>query len=194
MNGVERHVDKAIIFTGPSGGGKTTLSLYSLHQFEHIERSVSVTTRQPRKGEVPGKDYLFTSEQQFNEWIEQDAFVEWEQVYEGLYYGTLKSEIERIWESNKTVLFVVDVIGANNLKKYFGHKAILIFVKTPDMKTLEERLYRRGTEDDANIQKRLKRALGELAYEQYADTVIINDELSQAKEQVCNTIVTFLER
>lgn len=194
MNGADHPANKAIIFTGPSGGGKTTLSVFSLQQFEMVERSVSVTTREPRKGEILGKDYLFTTEEQFNEWIEQDAFVEWEQVYEGLYYGTLKSEIDRIWESGKTVLFVVDVIGANNLKKYFGHKAMLIFVKTPDMKTLEERLYMRGTEDDVNIQKRLKRALGELAYEQYADAVIINDELNQSKEQVRNTIVSFLKR
>lgn len=184
---------KAIIFTGPSGGGKTTLSVYSLQHFESLERSVSVTTRAPRKGETHGRDYLFVDEQQFNQWIEEDAFVEWEQVYEGLYYGTLKTEVERIWGSGKTVLFVVDVIGANNLKKYFGSRSLMLFVRTPDMKTLEERLHKRATEDEAGIRKRLNRALGELAYEQYADLVIINDHLEDAKEQVREAIVTFLQ-
>jgi guanylate kinase len=184
---------KAIIFTGPSGGGKTTLSVYCLQHFHLIERSISVTTRAPRKGEIHGKDYLFVDENQFNQWIEEDAFVEWEQVYEGLYYGTLKTEIDRIWSSGKTVLFVVDVIGANNLKKYFGNRSLMLFVRTPDMKTLEERLRKRGTEDEAGIRKRLKRALGELAYEQNADLVIINDQLEEAKEQVREAIVTFLQ-
>jgi guanylate kinase len=187
----KRH--KAIIFTGPSGGGKTTLSVYSLQHFGLLERSVSVTTRAPRKGEKHGKDYHFVDEVQFNQWIEEDAFVEWEQVYEGMYYGTLKNEVDRIWNSGKTVLFVVDVIGANNLKKYFGNRSLMLFIRTPDMKTLEERLYKRGTEDDSGIRKRLKRALGELAYEQYADLVIINDQLEAAKEQVRDAIVTFLQ-
>lgn len=186
----KRH--KAIIFTGPSGGGKTTLSAYSLQHFGLIERSVSVTTRTPRKGETNGKDYHFVDEHQFNIWIAEDAFVEWEQVYEGLYYGTLKNEVERIWNNGKTVLFVVDVIGADNLKKYFGSRSLMLFVRTPNMKTLEERLLKRATEDEAGIRKRLKRALGELAYEQHADLVIINDQLEDAKEQVREAIVTFL--
>lgn len=185
---------KAIIFTGPSGGGKTTLASYILQEFHTIERSVSVTTRAPRRGEEPGKDYLFVSAEEFEQLCEDDAFVEWEQVYEGLYYGTLKSEVERIWDAGKAVLFVVDVIGANNLKDFFGERAKKIFVRAPSMQVLEQRLYLRGTEDDASIEKRLKRALGELAYEQEADAVVINDLLEVSKQKVSDIVFDFITR
>jgi guanylate kinase len=183
---------KAIIFTGPSGGGKTTLASYILQEFAQVERSVSVTTRAPRPGEVPGLDYLFIDVEEFHKLIEQDAFVEWEQVYEGLYYGTLRSEIERIWKAGKAVLFVVDVIGAGNLKLYFESKAVKIFVRAPSMKVLEERLYFRGTEDEDSIRKRLKRALGELSYEQQADVVIINDQLDDSKQCAISAVQEFI--
>ena len=183
---------KAIIFTGPSGGGKTTLAQYILQELPNVERSVSVTTRKPRPGEIPGKDYHFIDEVVFNELIDSGAFVEWEQVYQGLYYGTLHSEIVRIWEADKAVLFVVDVIGAHHLKEYFGEKALKIFVRTPSMEVLRERLYKRGTEDEANIEKRLKRALGELSYEQEADAVVVNDNLDKSLEEVMEMVLSFI--
>jgi len=183
---------KAIIFTGPSGGGKTTLSLHTLGHFDNVERSVSVTTRSPRAGEVHGKDYLFMDVKQFNQHIHDGDFVEWEQVYEGLYYGTLRSEIDRIWTAGKAVLFVVDVIGANTLKKYFGDQALMIYVRTPDMTVLETRLRTRGTENEDSIRKRLKRALGELTYEGYADKVIVNDQLDISLKEVQDIVESFL--
>jgi guanylate kinase len=194
MSSVHQKVSghKAIIFTGPSGGGKTTLACHILREFEHVERSVSVTTRAPRPGEVPGVDYLFIDIERFHELIEEDAFVEWEQVYEGLYYGTLRSEVERIWNAKKAVLFVVDVIGAMNLKAYFETKSVKIFVRAPNMKILEERLYFRGTEDEESIQKRLRRALGELAYEQHADVVIVNDQLQDSKQLATDAVQEFI--
>ncbi|HUH74355.1 MAG TPA: guanylate kinase [Chitinophagales bacterium] len=185
---------KAIIFTGPSGGGKTTLSQYTLSNFEEVERSISVTTRLPREGEVHGVDYHFLSVDDFKKHIEAGDFVEWEQVYEGLYYGTLLSEVERIWEAEKVVLFVVDVIGANSLKKYFGENSIKIFVKTPTMEILEKRLFSRGTETRENVLNRLKKAFHELKEEVNADAVIINDVLSTTQNEVYQLILSYINR
>ena len=185
---------KVIIFTGPSGGGKTTLSKYILHQDLGIERSVSATTRFPRSGEREGVDYYFLSEDDFDRNIAENGFVEWQQVYEGLYYGTLKQEVERIWTAGKIVLFVVDVEGAKNLKKYFGEQAISLFVMAPSLKVLAQRLYTRGTDDDLSIQKRLKKAEKELDYEKFSDVVIINDKLKDAKVKVDEIIGQFLKK
>lgn len=183
---------KAIILTGPSGGGKTTLAHFVLDTFPYIMRSVSVTTRNPRIGEKEGVDYYFFSTDEFETHIEQHDFVEWEQVYEGLYYGTLKKEVERVWSLDKQVLFVVDVIGAKNLKSFFGDMGLHIYVRAPDMETLKARLESRGTEEPIAIQKRLKRALGELTYEQFADVVIVNDDLQASKAKIEQTITDFI--
>jgi guanylate kinase len=183
---------KAIILTGPSGGGKTTLAHFVLDTFPYIMRSVSVTTRSPRIGEKEGVDYYFFSTDEFETHIEQHDFVEWEQVYEGLYYGTLKKEVERVWSLDKQVLFVVDVIGAKNLKSFFGDMGLHIYVRAPDMETLKARLESRGTEEPIAIQKRLKRALGELTYEQFADVVIVNDDLQASKAKIEQTITDFI--
>jgi guanylate kinase len=155
-------------------------------------RSVSVTTRSPRIGEKEGVDYYFFSTDEFETHIEQRDFVEWEQVYEGLYYGTLKKEVERVWSLDKQVLFVVDVIGAKNLKSFFGDMGLHIYVRAPDMETLKARLESRGTEEPIAIQKRLKRALGELTYEQFADVVIVNDDLQASKAKIEQTITDFI--
>lgn len=183
---------KAIILTGPSGGGKTTLTHFVLDTFPYIMRSVSVTTRAPRAGEKEGKDYYYFSVEQFEKEIAEGAFVEWEQVYEGLYYGTLKREVERVWSLGKQVLFVVDVIGAQNLKKFFGEAGLQIYVRAPSIEVLRHRLESRGTEDQASIEKRLKRAFGELAYEQFADVVIVNDDLSDSKKKIENSVTDFI--
>lgn len=185
---------KAIIFTGPSGGGKTTLSQYTLNRFEEVERSISVTTRAPREGEIDGIDYQFFTVDIFKEHIEKGNFVEWEQVYEGLYYGTLQSEVERIWNAGKVVLFVVDVIGANSLKKYFGENSIKIFVKTPSIEILEKRLFSRGTESRENVLNRLKKAIHELKEEDNADAVIINDVLSASQIDVYQLIHSYISK
>lgn len=183
---------KAIIFTGPSGGGKTTLSQYTLKEFEKIERSISVTTRAPRAGEVEGLDYHFLTVEEFQFHIKENNFVEWEQVYEGLYYGTLKSEVKRIWDAGKVVLFVVDVIGAESLKKFFGDNALKIFVKAPTMEILSARLYSRGTENEDSVAQRLKKAFKELEYEEFADTVIINDILDVSKNEIHQLIQSYI--
>lgn len=183
---------KAIIFTGPSGGGKTTLSQYTLGEFAEIERSVSVTTRKPREGEREGVDYYFLSVEDFKQHIRNEDFVEWEQVYEGLYYGTLKSEVKRIWDAGKVVLFVVDVIGANSLKKYFREDSLKIFVKAPSMEILSERLFSRGTENEESVAKRLKKAHKELEHEIHAEAVIVNDILETSKKEVRQLIQSYI--
>lgn len=186
-------LNKAIIFTGPSGGGKTTLSQYTLNEFPNIERSISVTTRAPRKGEVDGVDYHYITVEEFQNHINNGDFVEWEQVYEGLYYGTLKSEIERIWNANKIVLFVVDVIGSCSLKNYFEEQSIKIFVKAPSMEILEQRLFARGTESVESVNKRLGKAFRELEYENTADKVIVNDVLTESKSLTFDIIQEFIQ-
>jgi guanylate kinase len=183
---------KAIIFTGPSGGGKTTLSQYTLNHFGEVERSVSVTTRSPRDGEIHGIDYQFLSVESFKIHIEKGDFVEWEQVYNGLYYGTLKSEVERIWDAGKVVLFVVDVIGAHSLKNYFKDNSIKIFVKTPSIEILEKRLLKRGTENTESVSHRLQKAIHELKEENNSDAVIINDILSDSQKDVYQLIHSYI--
>lgn len=185
-------LNKAIIFTGPSGGGKTTLSQHTLDEFPNVERSISVTTRAPRKGEVDGVDYHYIDVETFKRHIENGDFVEWEQVYEGLYYGTLKSEVERIWKSGKVVLFVVDVIGANSLKEYFKEKALKIFVKAPSMEVLENRLLARGSESIESVTKRLSKASRELEHEIFSEEVIINDLLEDSKNRTHQIVGAFL--
>ncbi|MCO5231245.1 MAG: guanylate kinase [Chitinophagales bacterium] len=188
------NLHKAIIFTGPSGGGKTTLSQYVLKSFDTIKRSVSATTRLPRKGEIQGYDYYFLSNEDFKKHISNEDFIEWEQVYENLFYGTLKSEVERIWSEDNIVLFVVDVIGSETLKKYFGDNSIKIFVKTPSLDTLKERLERRGTDTEESIKKRLNKAEKELLFENSADIVIVNDDLQQAKTDALNIISEYIRK
>lgn len=191
---MEGKQSKIIIFTGPSGGGKTTLSKYILNVFaSEVERAISVTTRKPRKEEVEGEDYYFYTPKEFEAEIEADNFIEWEQVYEGLYYGILEKEVERVWNDGKYVLFVVDVVGANSLKEHFGDRAINIFVKTPTMKILSDRLFFRGTETPDEIYKRLDKAEGELEYEKYADVVIVNDVLEESKAQSLDIISGFIQ-
>ena len=184
---------RVVIFTGPSGGGKTTLMKYTLHHFDEIERAVSATSRLPRRDEQEGIDYYFLPVEKFKDNIERDEFIEWQQVYEDLYYGTLKSELDRLWKEGKTVLFVVDVVGAVNLKQFFGDNALVVFVKTPSIQTLESRLLSRGTETLENIYRRIDKAKQELDYEKYADVIIINDQLDDAKNEVSEYIGAFLK-
>ena len=140
---------KAIIFSAPSGSGKTTIVKYLLTNNSDLGFSISASTRDKRgRTEQHGKDYYFLTPEDFKKKIDNDEFIEWEEVYEGNFYGTLKSEIERIWREGKNVIFDVDVKGGLNLKKYFGHKALAIFVKAPSIEVLKERLNDRGTETE----------------------------------------------
>lgn len=172
--------NKVIIFSAPSGAGKSTIVSHLLKKYDHLEFSISATSRPPRGSEVHGKEYFFFSTQEFESLIEQDAFVEYEEVYKGSYYGTLKSEIERIWSKGHTILFDIDVKGGVNIKKIFGDSALAIFIAPPSVEVLRERLISRGTDTLEAIEKRVAKAEEELGYEQYFDVTIINDSLEES--------------
>ena len=172
---------KALIFSAPSGSGKTTIVKHLIAQFPQLAFSISATTRQPRAGkEVHGADYYFLEQQDFQTRLENDEFIEWEEVYTDNFDGTLKSEIERIWNQEQVVLFDVDVKGGLNLKSYFGDQALAIFVKAPDIETLRSRLTSRKTENTKDLQVRLEKIEEELSYENRFDLVIVNDDLDIA--------------
>lgn len=171
---------KVFIFSAPSGSGKTTIVKHLLSTNTQLTFSISATTRQPRGQEVHGKDYYFLSLDDFRGKISSDKFVEYEEVYEGVYYGTLKTEIQRIWDEGKHVVLDVDVIGGVNLKKYFGDDALAIFVQCPSIEELERRLRSRQTDSEESIKQRVGKAEEEMEYAKYFDTVLINDKLENA--------------
>jgi guanylate kinase len=178
---------KCIIFSAPSGSGKTTIVRHLLAQHPDLGFSISACTRDKRgRNEENGKDYYFLSPEEFKHRIENDEFVEWEQVYEGAFYGTLKSEIERIWAEGRDVIFDVDVKGGLSLKKYYGDKALSVFVKVPDEETIEARLRSRGTESEDSISRRLFKLKFELSFQDQFDVVLMNrhleDTLAAAEE------------
>lgn len=174
---------KAFIFSAPSGSGKTTIVRNLLERNSDLSFSISACTRPQRPNEVHGRDYYFMTPEEFRAQINREAFVEWEEVYSGKYYGTLKSEIARIWEQGKQVIFDVDVLGGVNLKKYFGDQALAVFVKVPSMEKLKERLTARNTETPESLHQRLVKAREELTYEQAFDVTLVNDDLQQTLEQ-----------
>lgn len=171
---------KCVIFSAPSGAGKTTIVHYLLNEFPELAFSVSACSREPRSNEVDGKDYYFLGLAGFQKQIKADAFVEWEEVYANNFYGTLKSELTRIWKEGKTVIFDVDVIGGLNIKKYFGDNALAVFVQPPNYEALEERLRYRSTETEEKIQMRLAKAKEELGHAHQFDTILVNDNLTIA--------------
>lgn len=186
---------KAIIFSAPSGAGKTTIVRYLLdHLGDRLEFSISATSRAPRKIEREGKDYHYLSIEDFKKKIESEEFVEWEEVYKDQYYGTLKSEINRIWEKGKHVIFDVDVVGGLNLKEHFGDRALAIFVMPPSIDTLRERLQSRQTETEESIRKRLDKSAREMAYADKFDVILLNDELNKACAQAIEMVSDFLEK
>lgn len=173
---------KAIIFCAPSGSGKTTLVKHLIEDSDDLGFSISACTRDKRgRNEVHGKDYYFLSIEKFKSHIDADDFVEWEEVYPGGYYGTLKSEVQRMWDEGKNVIFDVDVKGGLKLKEYFGDKALAVFVKVPSLGVLEERLRGRGTEDEKSINERLYKVQFEMAFQDRFDVVLLNDEISDSK-------------
>ena len=175
---------KAIIFSAPSGSGKTTIVKHLLHSNPDLGFSISASTRDKRgRTEQNGKDYYFLTPTEFKAKIVRDEFVEWEEVYEGNFYGTLKSEIERIWNEGKNVIFDVDVKGGINLKKYFGDRALAIFVKVPSVEVLKERLHDRGTETQESLSRRLFKAEFEMTFQDQFDTVLVNEDLNKSLQQ-----------
>lgn len=183
---------KCVILSAPSGAGKTTIVRYLLGEFAKLSFSISATSRPPREGEVNGDHYHFLSVEAFRQKIDSGAFLEWEEVYPDRYYGTLKSEMNRIWEEGKYVIFDVDVVGGSNLKEYFGEKALAIFVKPPSLEILEDRLRKRSTESEENLQQRLSKAAQEMKYISRFDEVLINDELDATCKNARKIVSQFL--
>jgi guanylate kinase len=172
---------KLIIFSAPSGSGKTTIVRHLLAKYSNLGFSISACTRDRRgRNEVHGKDYYFLTPEDFKTRIDNNEFVEWEEVYPGGYYGTLKSEIERLWASGKHVIFDVDVKGGLKLKEYFQERALAIFVKAPSEEAIKERLMSRGTETEDSLSKRLFKVKFEMSFQDKFDVILVNDDLEAA--------------
>ncbi len=185
-------MSKLIVFTAPSGAGKTTIVRHLLKKYHQLAFSVSATTRLPRPNEKEGKDYYFLSPEKFRQLIQDKAFVEWEEVYENQYYGTLRSEIERLWKKNLHILFDIDVKGALSIKHAYPEESLVIFVKPPSEEVLLDRLRGRHTETPENLRKRFKKAAEELLYETRFDKVLINDQLDQTLKEAEQMVEAFL--
>ncbi|MCB2195505.1 MAG: guanylate kinase [Bacteroidetes bacterium] len=185
---------KLFIFSAPSGSGKTTIVRSLLENYSNLEFSISATSRPKRTNEVNGKDYYFLSAETFQEKIAHNEFVEWEEVYENRYYGTLKSELERIWSQGKHVIFDVDVVGGLNIKKQYADRALAIFVMPPSIEELEKRLITRSTDSSEDIKTRIEKAQQELSYSDQFDVIVINDKLEDAIEQSAKLIERFIQK
>lgn len=185
---------KLIIFSAPSGSGKTTIVKRMLELFPQLEFSISATSRAPRGTEQNGRDYYFLSADEFSQAVEQDQFVEWEEVYKGTCYGTLKSELERIWSKGNVIVFDVDVMGGLNLKRIFGDKALAIFVMPPSVEELRRRLEGRGTDAPEVIEKRVAKAEFELGKAEGFDCRVVNDDLETAVAETADLIRKFTDR
>jgi len=184
---------KLVIISAPSGAGKTTIVNHLLSKNLGLEFSVSATTRLPRGNEKNGKEYYFISAEDFREKIRNNEFAEWQEVYKDQYYGTLKSEIERIWADNKHVIFDVDVKGGINLKRIFGNSAISVFIMPPSVKDLEKRLLARATDDPSKIRIRVGKAIDEMKLAINFDHIVINDNLERAQSEVFEMVTSFLK-
>ncbi|MDA9206750.1 guanylate kinase [Crocinitomicaceae bacterium] len=183
---------KVVIFSAPSGAGKTTIVKALLATQERLSFSVSACSRAPRGQEIDGKDYHFIGVSGFKSKIHNNEFVEWEEVYKDHFYGTLKTELNLIWRNNKTVVFDVDVVGGVNLKKKFGANALSIFVMPPSIDVLEERLRNRKTDSEDRINQRLSKAAQEIELSEDFDVIIENDRLEEAISQATKVVNEFL--
>jgi guanylate kinase len=184
---------KAIIFSAPSGSGKTSLVKHLMQEVPNLGFSISACTRDKRgRHEVHGRDYYFLSIDEFKQKIDQNAFVEWEEVYAGNFYGTLKEEVHRIWKEGKAVIFDVDVKGGLALKKYFGEQALAIFVKVPSLEVLESRLNDRGTESEESLSRRIYKAKFEMTFEAQFDVTVLNDDFARSSAETVDLVTEFL--
>ena len=185
---------KVIIFSAPSGSGKTTLVKHGLSVVPQLSFSISATTRPPRGEEKDGQDYYFLTPEEFRAKISEDGFVEFEEVYTDKYYGTLKSEVERIWKEGKVVIFDVDVKGGIRLKEIFGDKALSIFVMPPSIAELEQRLIKINADCAETIKTRVEKAGEEMTYQKHFDKIIVNTDLDTAKVEVEKIINNFINK
>ena len=184
--------EKLVIISAPSGAGKSTIVGRILPEIKDLEFSISATSRAPRGEEKHGEHYYFLTPEEFRKAIGENAFIEWEEVYPDNFYGSLKSEVERLWKAGKSVIFDIDVVGGLNLKAQFGDKAIALFIQPPSEEELEVRLRGRGTDSEEKIQTRLNKAKEELARAPEFDKVVVNDDLDIAAKEAHGLIEQFL--
>ncbi len=194
MNTNPQKKGKLIIFSAPSGAGKTTIVKHLLTKDLNLEFSISATSREKRDTETHGKDYYFLSEIEFREKVKNDEFLEWEEVYKGTSYGTLKNEVERIRNQGKNVIFDVDVVGGLNIKNYYRDDALAIFVMPPSVEELKNRLRNRSTETEEKIKTRIAKAEYEIGFAKQFDVILVNDNLEKAFTEAEKTVVEFLEK
>lgn len=185
-------MNKVVIFSAPSGSGKTTIVREILPQFPNLQFSISATSRAPRGSELDGVDYYFFSTEQFLQAVEAEKFIEWQEVYAGTCYGTLRAEVERIWNSGGVVVFDVDVVGGVNLKRIFGDSALSIFIMPLSIEVLRQRLVGRATDSAEAIERRLAKASTEIEFAPKFDKVIVNDDLPTAVSQTAAAITAFI--
>ncbi len=184
---------KLFIFSAPSGSGKTTIVKHILSKIPDLEFSISATSRKPRSNETDGKDYYFISFDDFLKRVANNEFIEWEEVYTGTCYGTLKSEVKRIWDKNHHVVFDVDVKGGVNLKKIFGEQALAVFISPPSLEILKQRLEARCTETPESLAKRVGKAAEEMTYADKFDEIIINDKLNDSLAKAETLVRNFIK-
>ena len=184
---------KVIIVSAPSGAGKTSIVRHLLEQVPELKFSISATTRHKRDYEIDGKDYYFLTPEQFKERLANDEFLEWQEVYEDQYYGSLKSEVERIWSEGQVVIFDVDVLGGLNIKKFYGDEALSVFIEPPTLEELMNRLKKRGTETEESLKKRIDKAEYELSFAPQFDRIVLNDDLATAQQEMIDLVQAFLE-
>lgn len=184
---------KLIVFSAPSGAGKTTIVKHLLSKGLNLEFSVSATSREKRQTEIHGKDYYFLTETEFQEKVKNEEFVEWEEVYKGTSYGTLKSEVERIRNLGKNVILDVDVVGGLNIKRFYGDEALAVFIKPPSVEELKKRLTCRSTETEEKIKMRIAKARYELGFANQFDVILVNENLEKAFAEAEKLIKAFLE-
>jgi guanylate kinase len=189
---MEKSSDKILIITAPSGAGKTSVTTHLLKRFPQLAFSVSAATRPKRENEINGVDYYFMPLEEFQEKIKHNQFIEWEMVYEGKYYGTLKSELQRIWDNNKVPVLDIDVKGAIHVQQQFPEKTVSIFIEPPSIDELKRRLQGRGTETKESLQARINKASYEISFKHSFSHTIVNRDLETARKEAVEIVEAFL--